>query len=182
MTTLTSEQWRSVLGFVGYEVSNLGRLRYMLRWNKPKILRAFKHTRGYLKYCLAINGKMKTMLAHRIVGIAFVQNPENLPQINHKNSIKDDNRIENLEWCTGKSNRAHAMQNNRYLAGEDHPNAKYSNEQICRARKLIAQGYSRKEVRKLFGLSRYYLNDILNIRRNRRRQYAAAPAAGVEKP
>lgn len=57
-------------------------------------------TKGYLK--TKIGGH--TVRVHRLVGMAFIPNPENLPQINHRNENKRDNRVENLEWCTGKYN------------------------------------------------------------------------------
>lgn len=63
--------------------------------------------RGYR----VISIKNSTISQHRLLAIAFIPNPENKPQVNHINGVKDDNRIENLEWVTNKENRIHAIEN-----------------------------------------------------------------------
>ena len=86
-----------------YSVSNFGRIKSSYA-NKEKILKPFKDAGGYLKVDLRSKGKRKTMSVHRLVALAFIPNPNNLPEINHKDKNKENNYVDNLEWCTAKYN------------------------------------------------------------------------------
>lgn len=74
-----------------------------------KKLRPNLSTPGYHSVCLCINGKPRRHQIHRLVANAFIPNPKALPQVNHKNGVKTDNRVENLEWCTCSENHLHAL-------------------------------------------------------------------------
>lgn len=109
------EEWRPIQGYEGlYEVSDWGRVksvdRIITRKNgrklpfKEKILKGGKNNMGYLLVCLNKDGKETWKLVHRLVAEAFLPNPQNLPQVNHKDETPTNNHVENLEWCTAKYN------------------------------------------------------------------------------
>lgn len=115
-----NEVWKPIKGFEGiYEVSNLGRVRSLTRkvWNytKPgRILKPYDNGHSYLNVGLSNGGKEeKHAYIHRLVAQAFIPNPDNLPQVNHKNFDKKDNRVENLEWVTEEQNHKHYTKSKR---------------------------------------------------------------------
>ena len=104
---LDGEIWKDVIGFEGiYQVSNMGNVRSVCFHGTDKIqnMGLNKTKFGYLRVQLSKNGKIKHCSVHRLVAEAFLPNPMNLPQVNHKNEQKDDNQVTNLEWCTAKYN------------------------------------------------------------------------------
>ena len=121
---MTEEIWRPVVGYEGlYEVSNTGRVRSLDRYvkcdyeryrlHKGKILSPGKDKDGYLFVVLSCNGKHKTITVHRMVAEAFIPNPYNLPQVNHRNEDKTNNRVDNLEWCNAKYNSNYGSRKDR---------------------------------------------------------------------
>jgi len=104
------EMWKNIKDYEGkYEVSNLGRVRSLKNncGNNRKetlILKQCIDNRGYLRVNLNNHNKGKSFLVHRLVASAFILNPNNLPQVNHKDENKQNNNMENLEWCNNQYN------------------------------------------------------------------------------
>lgn len=130
-----TEKWAQIQGFEGfYEISDLGNVRSVERhverprFGKVELVRrlsiAVKQSinyKGYMGVVLQRDGSRKSLLVHRLVAAAFCEQNGG-DQVNHINSVRHDNRVENLEWCTGKENVAHAMEN--------HPN-KWGRKAVC---------------------------------------------------
>ena len=117
------EIWKDIDGYKNlYQVSNYGNIKSLdkyvngrnsKRLIKGKKIRLFEDKDGYKIVNLYKNSKMKQFRIHRLVAQAFIPNPGNLPQVNHKNEIKTDNKVENLEWITLIDNCNYGTRNQR---------------------------------------------------------------------
>ena len=106
-TYTIQEQWVPIKNYEGiYEVSSWGRIRSLNYYCKckAKIMNLTAKQNTYLKVGLRKEGKYKTFWVHRLVAEAFLPNPLNLPQVNHKDGNKQSNVIWNIEWCSPKQN------------------------------------------------------------------------------
>lgn len=115
---MDKEVWKDIKGYEGlYQISNLGNIR-KLRFinnicNKEKIFNITqqKQNSGYLKVMLYKNGVYENKLVHRLVAETFLNNKNNYSDINHKDGNKENNKVDNLEWCTKSYNMIHAYKN-----------------------------------------------------------------------
>ena len=125
MEKLFNEVWRPVKGYEGlYEVSNLGNVRSLDRHVKigkgygllkGKPMKTSTNSHGYLMAMLSKNGQRKQYYIHRLTAEAFIPNPNDLPFIDHINTIRDDNRVENLRWCNAAGNLANPISRKRRI-------------------------------------------------------------------
>ena len=98
------EIWRDITDYPNYQVINLGNVKNI---KTNKMLKPFVSNR-YLKVALSNNSEIKHFPIHRLVASAFIPNPDDKPQVNHKDGYKLNNNVENLEWVTKKENIRHA--------------------------------------------------------------------------
>lgn len=111
------EIWKPIK-YEGYEVSNFGRIKsYKMDKVNGKILKPTKSTKGYLQLDISLDGRKRKnrvhLSVHRLVAEAFIPNPNNLPQVNHKDENKENNYVDNLEWCTNEYNSRYGTKSER---------------------------------------------------------------------
>ena len=120
------EIWCPIKGYEGqYEVSDKGRVR-SLKYGKERILKPGRNNCGYLIAGLCNNGEHKWYSVHRLVAQTFIPNPNNLPEVNHKDEDKENNSVHNLEWCSSKYNANFGTRTQRQAEKLSKPVLQYS--------------------------------------------------------
>jgi len=164
------EEWRDVDGFEGrYQVSSLGRVRSFAResYTTPKLLRIMHDKDGYclVNLCDAKHGiKGKLSRVHRLVAKAFIDNPNGLPEVNHKDENKDNNCADNLEWCTTQYNLTYGNRLN-CTYGSNNFHSKLTMEQVREIRRVYKKGdtqFGQSALGKKYGVAHGTIGKIVN--------------------
>jgi hypothetical protein len=167
------EVWKDIEGYEGlYQVSNIGRVKSLQRIAprskfgnipvKERILKFGKNRCGYNYVNLKLFSVSKTFTVHRLVTKAFLPNMENKPDVNHKNGIKTDNRVKNLEWVTTSENVKHSFKNGfQSNKCEKNPSSKISKNDVLRIRSEEFKDIPKSEIALIFGISKGNVNKIL---------------------
>lgn len=172
------EIWKDIVGYEGYyQVSNLGRVKSLDRYSttkrgvikntKGKILSLSLKKEGYLSVMLCVNSDKHRFNAHRLLAITFLPNPLNLPEVNHKNGIKSDNTIENLEWVTKSENSLHAIKNGLIFIGEKSTSSKLTEKKVLALRRLyrINPNFNKSEISKKLSVKDSTIHKIIRNQR-----------------
>jgi len=176
---MEQEIWKSIEGFEGfYEVSNMGNVkgldrvvlcrysdgRTYIRPLKGKPLR-FDTKHGYLYVCLSKEGKLKNLSVHRLVAMAFLDNLENKPQVNHKDENKQNNKVNNLEWNTEKENTQHAIKHGLRKSRKGESYLHLDKKMVNKIRTYSETGeLSSCNIATLLGIPQRTVSDVISYR------------------
>lgn len=155
---MSNELWRDVRGYEGYyQVSNKGRV-YSTRSQRNLSLTHEK--RGYVSVELNVQGVNKRVKIHRLVAKSFIPPVEGKALVNHINSIRNDNRVENLEWCTQSENILHGFKyGNKDSHGENHSHNKLTEKQVIEILQLKGT-VTQQKIADMFNISRENISRI----------------------
>lgn len=142
-----------------YQISNIGNVR-----NKKTglLLTPQYNKKGYQYVYLSYShtGRVKWYI-HRLVAKHFIPNPENKPQVNHIDCNKQNNSVDNLEWCTNNENQKHASLNNLHCHGEQHKSHKFNEVNIKLLPKLTTIGFTISQLNRLTGVANINIEKVI---------------------
>lgn len=166
------EIWKDLPGNEGtYQISNLGRVKTLDRVIKcgknikkhiPEKVMAIRSHAGYKTVTIRIDSKTKVCSIHRLVAKTFLPNPNNYKCVNHIDGNKENNAVNNLEWCNYSHNMKHAYRNGLRVAKG---RAKLSKSQVLEIRELCtSSGYTITKIADIFGVSKATISKIKNYK------------------
>ena len=171
LENLDGEVWKPIVGFENlYKCSSMGRIKS--KFKTVAILNSFKsypekiilqqqYKSGYLYHSLCKDGIVRTKLPHRLIAKTFLDNPHNKPEVNHKNGVKSDNRLVNLEWNTRSENQKHSITIGlRSAKGVKNSQSKLSKNEVLEIRNKIKKGFSGKKLSEKYGVSQQTISNI----------------------
>jgi len=150
------ELWADIPGFANYEVSTWGQVRRKGR----RVLKA-SVARGYLKVQLSMSGVASQRLIHRLVALTFLPNPDNLPEVDHKDRVKTNNRLSNLRWVSRRENELNKGRQSNNQSG-------YKHIGTCRnsSREYWYIHISSHDINRLFNKEAWTLEQVYDLRNN----------------
>jgi hypothetical protein len=163
---MEQEIWKEIPNSKFYAISNFGRVKRLehSKWctinqsysiYKEKILTiSFNNSKKYGRIGITyLDDNRLVKSVHRLVAESFIENPFDLPQINHKDGIKTNNHVSNLEWCTQKENMQHRMtvlNIKNWKKGEESKFCKLTEQQVLQIPNLLAEGKTKRFIAKLY--------------------------------
>lgn len=164
-----SEYWKPIIGFEErYLISNKGRI-YSLTKN---VVLKYQINNGYNMVTLKNRFKFITKKVSRIVATHFIENTQNKLEVNHKNGIKNDDTVENLEWVTRSENQRHKIDvlgykvpqsmkdKQKLVRGDKHPQSKLSEKQVFEIKKAMLNGARNKDLAEKYNVHKNYISRI----------------------
>jgi hypothetical protein len=130
-----------------------------------KVLKQQNHSNGYKKITLTDGVNQKSFFVHRLVAEKYIKNPNNLPQVNHKDGNKQNNDVSNLEWCNNSQNQIHACKIGLKPTGNNLWNGKFTKEQIFDIRLLRLGGMKISELSARYNTTKSTISQIVNNKR-----------------
>lgn len=161
------ETWKDILNYESlYQISNLGNVKSLNRVTrhdhnlKERILKCRLDSKGYFYVSLCKNATIKNFRVHRLVAIMFITNPKNKPEINHKDGVKINNEVSNLEWVTSSENMQHkSIILGKHTNGIKNGAAKLTEAEIIQIRN---SNLLQRELAEIFDVSRPQISRIKN--------------------
>lgn len=150
-----------ITGYPNYVITEDGKV-YSFKYCKPRRLHTHIDRNGYERVGLCKNGKQSLIFVHRLVAMAFIPNPDNLPWVNHKDENKTNNRVDNLEWCTSKENNSYGTRLQRIAESN-----KKEVLQLDENGNIINRWKSQTDAGRALGLDKRNINACLKGRRSR---------------
>lgn len=155
------DNWRDIPDFADYKVNELGDIKSFKRYPDGKHISPYKDKDGYLCVSLRCDGESKAQKVHRIVANTFISNPDNLPQVNHKNGHKFDNTRPNLQWYTHTENQHHAWDTGLKVS-------KLTVDEVRDIKKMLDLGHTNIEIAKIYNVDQSTISNIKNNKIHKR--------------
>lgn len=158
-----SIEWRDIPGYEGkYKVSNDGRV-LSLNYNRTGKVVEMKprpHKDGYVRADLSMNGKVRVFLVHQLVLLSFVGSRPDGCEIAHLNGIRDDNRLENLQYVTASENNSHKVLHGTDNRGVKHFNSRLTEDDVIQIVSRLDRGELQRDLAEEYGVGRKAISKI----------------------